>query len=260
MPSPFPGMDPWLEAPSEWQGMHFLLASATTAFLQPQLKQRGYYAYPGERVWLTEPDRPVYPDVAVLNKSKRADEGQVAVLDVDEPVHIRQADIESREPYIEIYDSRGHRLITGIEFVSPSNKSDSRGRELYQRKQAELRDAGVHLVEIDLIRRGPHILDVPQVALENLARWDYLVNLCRRRSDDHEVYPIRIRNPLPRIRIPLKNDESDVALDLQAAFNRAWEEGPFLERIDYNTNPPTPLAEDDADWADELLRECGLRA
>ncbi|MGH7201375.1 MAG: DUF4058 family protein, partial [Planctomycetaceae bacterium] len=113
MPSPFPGMDPWIESPSEWTGFHDILIVKTIEVLQPQLRARGYYANPGDRVWLTEPRRPIYPDVAVIRRTRlkgRADAG-VAVADPDEPVRIQQAQIEIRESFIEIFDAIGNRLV-----------------------------------------------------------------------------------------------------------------------------------------------------
>jgi hypothetical protein len=250
VPSPFPGMDPYLEGPL-WLGFHHFLISKTVEGLQKDLRARGYFATPGERVWLAQPERPIYPDVAMLKFERRAKRrGQAAV---------ERAVVEVRQPFVEIYDLSGHRLVTGIEFVSPANKSDRQGRELYQKKQQETQQAGVHLVEIDLIRRGPHVLDVPPAFLERLPRRDYLINTCRRNADRYEVYPVRIRNRLPRIRIPLKEGDEDVVMDVQSVFNRAYRVGLYADRINYKIDPPDPLADDDASWARQLLKKSGLR-
>ena len=257
MSSPFPGMDPWLEDPTVWAGFHDILIVATVDVMQPQLRARGYYANPGERVWLVEPRRPIYPDM-FRRESIHPQPQDVAVLEPDEPVRVQQAQVEVHEGFVEIYDAAGSRLVTGIEFVSPTNKSDREGRALYERKQQEMRENGVNLVEIDFIRRGPHVLDVPVDVADNLRPWDYLINTVRHGSDMYELYPIQLRNPLPRIRIPLKSGEEDAVLDLQQVFVRSYGIGPYPERIDYNSNPTPPLADDDA-WADEILREKGLR-
>ncbi len=42
MPSPFPGMDPWLESPDIWPGFHDKLINETVRIMQPQLRARGY--------------------------------------------------------------------------------------------------------------------------------------------------------------------------------------------------------------------------
>jgi hypothetical protein len=172
---------------------------------------------------------------------------------------VKHEPVEVRETYAEIFDARGHRLVTGIEFVSPTNKSDRQGRELYQRKQQELAGAGVNLVEVDLIRSGPHVLDVPEDVVETRRPWDYLVNLVRRGSREYQFYPIGLRNALPRIRIPLKEGDEDAVLDLQEVFNQAYGYGPYPERIDYSTAPSPPLSPEDDGWADQRLRGAGLR-
>jgi hypothetical protein len=255
-------MDPWLEAPHVWPSFHELLIVKTVEVLQPQLRARGYYVDCGERVWLTEPRRPVYPDNVVFEVYRRRSSGPeaaVAVLEADEPIRVRHADVEVHEGYVEIYDAGDHHLVTGIEFLSPTNKSDKQGRELYQRKQQDVRETGVHLVEIDLLRAGPHVLDVPQDIVAPMRPWDYLVNLVRRGTQGYEVYPVRLRNRLPRVRIPLKVGDSDAVLDLQEVFDRSYEIGPYPVRLNYQGAPMPPLSEADAAWADELLRTNGLR-
>jgi hypothetical protein len=259
MPSPFPGMDPWLERESEWPGFHDILIVKTVEVLQPQLRARGYYANPGERVWLTEPQRPVLPDVVTVKRS-HSPAGAVAVMEPDEPVRVQHDEVEFSETFIDIYDAAGNQLVAGIEFVSPTNKRDRQGRELYRRKQQELREAGVHLVEIDLLRRGPHVLEVPDYVVDNFKPWEYLVNLARRGSDEYQFYPVRLRDRLPRIRVPLKTGDEDAVLDLQEVFRRSYEIGPYPERLDYAGPPPEPpLAEEDLRWLDETLKSKGIR-
>ncbi|MBW3540399.1 MAG: DUF4058 family protein [Planctomycetes bacterium] len=255
-------MDPWLESPTEWPGFHDILVIVTVELLQPRLRQQGYYANPGERVWLTQPERSVYPDVAVIRRQpaeRRGDRTSAAVIEVDEPIRVQRSEVEVHEGFVDIVDAAGHRVITSIEFLSPTNKLDTDGRKLYERKQQETRDAGVHLVEIDLIRRGPHVLEVPPGVVERLRPWDYLVNLVRREADEYEVYPIRLRDRLPRIRVPLKMGDEDAVLDLQEAVERAYEIGPYQDRLDYTRPPMPPLSDDDARWADELLKDKGFR-
>lgn len=263
MTSPFPGMDPWLEAAHIWPGLHIRLIDQSATILQPQLRERGYYIDAGERVWLTEPRRPVYPDNVIYEvRYKKPVEGSlaVAVAEPDEPIRVKQAEVEIREPYLEIFDASGHRLVTGIEFVSPTNKSDADGRKLYQRKQEELAEAGVNLVEVDLIRRGPHVLDIPKKIVTENQPGDYLINLVRHDGDLYEFYSFKLRDRLPRIRIPLKSGDADAVLDLQGVFERSYESGPYPERLDYSASPPPPeLSPEDAAWADELLKSKGLR-
>jgi hypothetical protein len=262
MPSPFPGMDPYLEG-TEWESLHHLLVTFTIDQLQPQLRRRGYQAKPGQRVWVTYYQRRVQPDVAIVKARRRRPKrgnGAVAVAEPDEPIRIERMEVEVREPFVEIYSKPRHKLVTGIEFISPTNKMDRKGRSLYQKKQKETRQAGVNLVEVDLIRRGPRVVDVPEAMLPDLPRFDYLVNLVRRGSEDYELYPIRLRDRLPRIRIPLLKNDDDAVVDLQLVFQRSYDLGGYDEDvIDYTVEPTTPLEADDAAWARQLLKKKGLR-
>jgi hypothetical protein len=42
-------------------------------------------------------------------------------------------------------------------------------------------------------------------------------------------------------------------LDVQAAFHRCWETGPYPELLEYDEGPPIPLSEDDAAWCRRLV-------
>jgi len=261
MSSPFPGMDPYLETPAEWPGLHHLLITKATELLQPQVRERGYYVRIEGRIWLAEPDRTVVPDLAVHHRAPRkaAQPTGVAVLEADQPVRIERQTYEVREPYLEIFDRQGDRLVTGIEIVSPANKSEGKGRELYRQKQRQLHQGGVHLVEIDLLRAGLHILDLPHDLLLRFRGWSYLVNVIRAGGSEFEFYPIILQERLPRIGIPLKPSEPDAVLDLQLAFERAYDTGPYPDSIDYAADLLDPLNSDDSGWANQLLIAQGLR-
>jgi hypothetical protein len=98
------------------------------------------------------------------------------------------------------------------------------------------------------------VLRVPINLAEKVRPWDYLVSVWRPHTSDYELYPIPLRNRLPRIRVPLRPDDADVTLDLQAAFDRAYDSGPYPQRIDYHANVVPALPHDDADWASALTR------
>ncbi len=258
MPSPFPGMDPYLEAPSHWPGLHDLLIVLTVGKLQSELNERGYYVNPGERVWVTEPSRSIDPDVAVLRAPEILPTIPSATAVADEPVSVRNGLVRIREPYIDIHEAGTDRLITAIEFISPWNKSTRQGRMLYRLKQRQCHRQEIHLIEIDLLRRGKHIASVPPVLFKHHQPFTYLVNIERAGASVYEFYPVWIRNRLPRIVVPLKTGDPDAVLDLQAVFTQAYDMGPYRMRIDYRTPLPA-LADDDALWADQLLKDKGLR-
>jgi hypothetical protein len=253
-------MNPYLDDPAIWPGFHTLLIAEITRLLQPLLNARGYYANSDERVWLAEAPRTFFPDVGVVESPKRTGTGSsLALMEVDEPLHLKSLEIEGKERFIDMFDSSGNQLVTSIEVVSPSNKSQTHGRELYLQKQREVRDAAVNLVEIDLLRTGLHVIDVPRSLLTSISGWSYVVLIGRVNAVDYEVYAIKLRDALPRIRIPLKAGEPDIALDLQEAVNAAYQIGPYELRINYHRPPEPPLGIEDAKWADELLLDKGLR-
>jgi hypothetical protein len=254
-------MDPWLEHPSHFSGLHSLLVSYAVEFLQPQLLSRGYFVAPNERVWITESRRDVLPDTGVLTWRPDTTAKSTSVLEADKPLRVKKFRSEFRQPFLEIFDDLHHRLITGIEFISPNNKSKTDGRRLYKKKQSELTAARVNLVEIDLLRRGRHIVSVPKALADSAEDWTYLVCLWRAEHDEEfDLYPIPLKSRLPKIQIPLKPGDEDAVLDLQAVLNRAYDAGPYRVSVDYSKPPPHGrMNSDDLAWADQILREAGLR-
>jgi hypothetical protein len=168
--------------------------------------------------------------------------------------------------FVEILDTeRGHKLVTLIEIVSPSNKQPGSDRRAYEAKQQEILSSDASLIELDLLRAGRRLLPYPELAaaVDSLAP-DYLVLLNRSvlRQDfwmDYTLYPVYLREPLPCIPIPLAGPDPDVLLDLQIAVNRVYREGPYLRAIDYSGPSEPPLNETEVTWADERLRTVGLR-
>ncbi|SFI75338.1 DUF4058 family protein [Planctomicrobium piriforme] len=259
MPGPFPGMDPWLENRRVWKGFHDALVVKTIEVLQPGLVQAGYYIEIGDRVWISEDDRELWPDNLILRKSDTASDSGPAAAVADQPVRLRKQEDEMREIFAEVYTLEHQELVTVLEFLSPTNKRRGKGRNLYLRKQKELRSTAVHLVEIDLLRGGTYTIDAPQVLVAELKPWDYLVNIARRGGRDYEIYPVRFRSRLPRIAIPLKTGDQDTVLDLQQLVDWAYGIGAYESRLDYRRDPVPPLNPDDAAWADEILKSKGLR-
>jgi hypothetical protein len=267
MPSPFPGMDPYLEHPALWPGVHQRLITYIGDVLNATLPPR-YIADIGERLYIVQPERNIYPDVVILEhpspqppREQRA--GETALLAVSDPPWVVTYEaVEMREVFIEILSvGDDSRVITVIEVLSPSNKAaGSAGRQLYLTKQQELFESQTHLIEIDLLRRGEHTVLAPRERLLLKGYWDYLVCLHRGGQGQRcEVWPIMLRQPLPRIRVPLADGDPDVVLDLQEVFNRCYDRGGYARRMNYHREPPTPLQGDDAAWAEALLRGQELR-
>lgn len=261
MPSPFPGMDPYLEDPALWQDVHLRLITAMADALQPQLLPR-YYTSLGERIYVEELRHAIYPDLTVLRHPdlQKSTGSSTAVLAADEPKAFA-FETQHREPYLEVRGSSTHEVITVVELLSPANKANGRGREEYVRKQSEVLGSPASFVEIDLLRDGNHTVFVPWFHLATVGRFDYLVVLHRATERHHGFeYDFTVRDRLPRVRVPLAPGDQDAVLDLPSAFTQAYESGAYRLRVDYNRPPVVPLKDEDEAWADALLRDKGLRA
>ncbi len=231
----FPGMDPYLERSAVFPGIH----RPMVVYLADQLVQQIHPRY-----------------IASIGRRTYLEDGRFEES-VEPDANDRRFDLEINEPFIEILDSKSNmRVVTVIEVVSPSNKYAGPGRDSYAAKQYEVRASTASLVEIDLLRRGPHVVAVPESRLAN-GRYghDYIacVNWARHGRSQFEVYRRTVRQPLPRIAIPLAGDDADAVLDLRAALDKAYDAGSYGQRIDYSRPCDPPLSAEDQDWANQLV-------
>lgn len=265
MHSPFPGMDPYLER--HWGDIHSSIIFLAKAALQRQLGG-GLVARSEERVYIDDEDalrRQVrVPAVRVVEHGIRdiplQPAGGVAVA---EPVVITVESDPITERFVQIIDAAaGGRVVTVIEFVSPSNKLYKAARESYKEKQGECLEARSSLVEVDLTRAGRRELLVHENELPAARRGEYLVSCYRAYSGRHgrrEGYGLKLRERLLGIRVPLRAGDPDIVLDLQSLVDKAYEAGAHDRTIDYAQPCDPPLEGDDAGWADALLRAAGRR-
>ncbi len=261
MPSPFPGMDPYLE--KHWGDVHSSLVTYARDQLQKVLPD-DLRARVEERVIVAGLERPrsFYPDVRVIDaerKVRRPTNGAVAAA-VAEPLVIQLPDEPETQRFIEIRDiSTGSRLITVLEVLSPSNKQPGDTQEQYLRKQLELMQGGVSLVEIDLLREGDWIVAVPYDLIKPRHRTPYRVVVRRGwRRTQVEYYPISLRDRLPTIHVPLRPTDADVPLDLQALLDQSYDNAGY-DDIDYSVAPQPPLPPTARRWAAQLLRRISRR-
>jgi hypothetical protein len=252
-------MDPYVERPAIWPDFHDSLIAFIRAALQPLLRPR-YVALTQERLYVVESDRPIRPDVSVVaTKSKARFTSTAVALEPDTPLVVELFREEIREPVLHIIEpAADNRIVTAIEVLSPANKFPGAGRESYLKKQEELWYADTNLVEIDLLRAGEATVRVSDEKLKQLGKHHYLVAVTRNWPTRCELYGFTLQQRLPRARIPLAGDDPDVVLDLQSAFERCWETGPYPELLHYDGPPPGELDESDAAWCRNLLREAGL--
>lgn len=261
MKSPFPGMDPYLEA--HWGDVHTRVVVYTSEQLQSRLPA-DLRVRVEEQVAVEAPDgdgAAFYPDVHVAQSELQRGGGSswsgasVAAEPLILPLEIEAPTLRS----IRIVDVRsGHRVVAAIEFLSRTNKFGRKRREQYLRKQQEFLDGGVNLVEIDLLRAGPYVLAISEEDLPSDYRGPYRIGVIRMHPPRREAYRVPLRDRLPTIRIPLRPQDMDVHLDIQSLIDRAYESGGY-DDIDYRAEPAPPFEGDDAAWADALLRQAGRR-
>src|SRR5436190_66443 len=159
MPSPFPGMDPYIEEPSLWPDFHGSMIYAFRAALNAVLPER-YVAHVDQYVWLHEPDLPTRqrlgrPDAFVTDEAAPPGNGpasSAALAALAAPAVSTLPVVRRTGPrYIQIRDGHDRRVVTVIELLSPSNKDSGGDRDAYLAKRNEYLATGTNLVEIDLL-------------------------------------------------------------------------------------------------------------
>jgi hypothetical protein len=162
------------------------------------------------------------------------------------------------ERFIKIIDAGTERLVTVIEFVSPTNKRGE-GMYAFRSKRAELLASGVSFVEIDLVRAGDwRALLKPHGTRKHASLYRATVRMPR---DPAAVYlqPISLRDKLPKLPLPLRRDDPTVILELQPLLDRAYDNGRYARRLDYHRDPVPALDGEDTVWIDQLLRTAQRR-
>jgi hypothetical protein len=260
MLSPFPGMDPYLER--YWRDVHTRLMVYAADTIQNQLP--GDLAARVEESVSVDDDgdetQKFAPDVSLAEEHRAAWHPPAAgtATAVAEPLIVAAEPVER---HIEIIDTKSaDRIVTVIEFLSPSNKLSGIDRSRYIEKQHEYLKSTSNLVEIDLIRAGDFIVAVSPGNLTPAYLDSYIA--CVRRADrraEAEIYRMPLREELPSIWIPLRRTDTDIALNLQALINTCYDRSRYSTKIDYTAEPRPPLPPGDAEWANELLRAAGLR-
>jgi hypothetical protein len=255
-------MDPYLEG-YLWPDVHSALAGNIRRQLTPQLRPRYTARLEIYTVEDTEPEGEIgimYPDVEVVLAQRQStprtlDASQRIAMKASNGAHLVPPltipllpPVEVKVVNVEIRDAGNNELITCIELLSPVNKREP-GLQPYQDKRRKLLAAGVHLIEIDLLRRGTRAFHHPR-----LPATSYLITLTRAPAKATEIWPLKLRERLPRIPVPLRPPDADVAFDLQTALVDVYEEAAYDLSINYDEPPPPPsLAVADLKWMRQLL-------
>src|SRR5439155_18254952 len=120
------------------------------------------------------------------------------------------------------------RLITVLELLSPTNKVEAGERDRYLRKRRSFMSGGANLVEIDLVRQGAWLFSGGIRNVLQQAGASYAVCIfCAARPAEQSVYPIRLCERLPVIRVPLRPSDTDLVLDLQPLIDQCHERGRY---------------------------------
>jgi hypothetical protein len=245
MPSPFPGMDPFIEC-GPWSDFHAAAISEMRRVLNHLLPD-GYAARVEQRVYVDDdpPEtrvRDVAPDAVVFDapEASRGTRVEGATATVSQTV-VWPMPVEHRETWLEVRDLRQSHIITLIELLSPSNKRPgSKGQRLYLRKRRRVLESRSHFVEIDLLRGEgtvwPALPEPPG---------DFYVAVSRAESRPNvQLYSWSLRDPMPSISIPLKRRTPDVVLNLQEVLNAVYDDGRYGKALyEVPLNPPLSAAD-----------------
>jgi len=268
MPSPLPGMDPYIEHATVWSDLHSRMATLISAALNAQVRPRyvarltPYVTYdhievgtpaairPDVGVWSVRPPATPFPGgtaMAVAPSPTMPEPVESRVL-LEVPLELLSIEIRTVADMV---------LVTAIEILSPVNKR--RGHDAYHdylRKRRDLLRSAAHLIEIDLLRAGDR---PPLEAPVQPAPYYAMVSRADRRPSVH-VWPIQLWDRLPTIPVPLREPDPDATIDLAAILAAAYDDGGYDLLIDYGQPPPPPeLSPAEAGWLDEHLRGCGAR-
>ncbi len=260
MPSPFPGMDPYLEG-AAWESFHAQFIGELGRQLAPRLRPK-YMARVERRFSRDTTDQPdeltvsmtdVRPDVGVMQRdvSARMTGTGIAVstpplqLETVIPEHVPQWSLR-------ISDVAERRLVTAIEMLSPTNKRGD-GRTEYLARRDKFLSSSTHLIELDLLRKGTRVPMRGQ-----LPPMPYFAFVSRaERRPLTGIWPIKLRDFLPPIPVPLLDGDDDVVLDLQSALNSMYDAFGYDLELNYSQPPDIPLLPDDSEWAQQLLAKAG---
>ncbi len=264
MKSPFPGMDPYIEALNLWKDFHDDMIGELKRAIVASLP-KGYVARTGQRsyVVLAESDdkteRHFEPDVTVsaghTARPGRAPSSQGATTVAPESeFDILRAFVEEAfdESFIDIYQlAPQRRLITSVEVLSPSNKRrGTKGWDLYLRKRQALLRGAANLVEIDLLRGGDRM-----PMLDPLPSSPYYVLIARReKAPDCRVGRAHFDRPLPTVPVPLARPDADIPVTLQPMVDAVYARSRYHDDIDYSQPLQPPLTTEQVAWLAERLR------
>ena len=261
--NPFPGMNPFFE--QQWRDAHTMVIAYLRDALQQRLPPDLVARAEEEAVVMTDhgqSPKSYHPDVQVREPGTLNEPAATQLVTHTPPTlptePIRVFVEEETDRWLEIRDTTG-RLITVIELLSPTNKLESAERNRYLRKRRGFISGGVNLVEIELVRQGASVF--PSAVRNVLQQAAACYGVCVFRAnlpEEHEVYPIRLRERLPAIRVPLRPADADAVADLQPLIDQCHERGRY-HLLNYRLELDPPLPPEDAAWVEQVFVGRNLR-
>ena len=254
MPSPFPGMDPYLEHPDLWPDLHHRLITALADALGPQVRPR-YVVRVEVRTYretaaglelLGRPD----VDVGHVMREQAAAAYRAPSPSQPRPVRVPVTGW-IRQGYLQVRDPATGDIVTVVELLSPTNKRPGPNRRDYERKRQAILDSSSHLVEIDLLRQYP---PMPMEGTGEVGHYRILVSRSERRPQA-DLYLFSVRDPIPTFPLPLRPGDEEPLVDLNALLHALYDRAGYDLSIDYTRDPVPPLEGEDAAWAAARLRD-----
>ena len=257
MPTPFPGMDPYLEQSGILNQIHtdliVYIRGHLTRLLRPHyvvaIEQRTFAETSDQLVLIGKPDvLAMLPSIPAPVAAATVMEAVPVLAEVRESYRVRlPMPEEVIQRYLEVRDQVSGEAITVIEILSPSNKRSHR-RE-YLEKRMEILGSETNLVEIDLLRAGS---PMPMTGKTPTTHYRILVSRAWERPYAQALL-FNIQQPIPDIPIPLRQGEEEPALPLNQLLHEIYDKGGYDLMIHYDRSPETPFDSATAAWAAELL-------
>ncbi len=172
-----------------------------------------------------------------------------------EPIKVKiPMPVNIREGYLEVREVGTEVLVTTIEILSPTNKRPGKGRQIYEEKRAQVLATRTNLVEIDLLRKGE-----PMPMMGNDIQSHYRILVCRGdRRPYADLYAFNLQDIIPPFPLPLRSEDTEPVIDLQALLNEVYNIYGYDLVVDYSQQAVPALSETDAAWADALLQKKGV--
>lgn len=235
--SPFPGMDPFIEA-YNWSSFHLNFIAYAMRNLAPQLPES--YTLSAE-IGITARDlvqgveKYYRPDIGITETGiKPPYSGDGTVTIASPKAYVPLGNVKQRT--LTIRTVGNNELVAAIEILYPVNKTGA-GLTTYRKKRDELIRNQVNLVEIDLLRSGSS----PFIA-EDWPRGTYRFQAVEAAAGMVGYWSVNLDETLPTIGVPLLPNEQMLALNLQAVFDEVYQFGLYERSLIYDVAKLKPAA------------------